>query len=156
MEEKKNVCEGTGKIEEKSEAVTKKGDKYWKFKVNNKMFSLFEYPAGHDVSVGDNVKMYWTEKESTSNNQPVTYRNINSIFKTDENLAGATLEPVPMKGAEYKHQPNDPFLGMVFNKAVDCAIAHKGEGDKGNVDNWLEPLYLVAKRFYEEKKNGKA
>lgn len=82
-----NVCEGNGTIIQKSEAITKKGDKYWKFNIEvegkGKTYSLFEYEAGTKVSVGDQVKIFWTEKEGTFNNRPITYRNLNSICREE-------------------------------------------------------------------------
>jgi hypothetical protein len=80
MSEEK-VLDGFGVVEKKEECVTKKGDKYWKFVIDGKTYSLFEYPAGEKVSVGDNVKIVWTESEKESQYGPVTYKNLKSIFK---------------------------------------------------------------------------
>jgi len=83
------VFEGTGVIETKEEAVTKKGDKYWKFTVDGKKYGLFEYEAGTKVSSGDNVKMYWHETEGQGTHGPITYRNLKSIYKSEDAASGS-------------------------------------------------------------------
>jgi len=76
----------TGTIVSKEECVKKNStDKYWKFKIKlrgqgEKMMSLWEHPAGIDVSTGDNVEVFWTDKQSGT----TTYHNINSIAKRKE------------------------------------------------------------------------
>ncbi len=78
------VHDGTGTIQEKTEQVTKKGDQFWKFKIDEKTYSIFEYKAGELVKSGDKVKMIWTETEGTGRHGPVTYRNLRSIFKEED------------------------------------------------------------------------
>ncbi len=86
-----DIKEGKGTIEEKSEAVTKKGDKYWRFKVDGKYYSAFEYAAGLDVSVGMKVNMVWTETPNPKNaNSP--YRNLKSIYQGTDPIAGKSDE----------------------------------------------------------------
>ena len=66
---KNEVFEGKGKIESKEEGKSQKNEKYWKFKITlkgeetAKTFSLWEYEAGTGISKGDEVGMFWTEKE---------------------------------------------------------------------------------------------
>ena len=84
------VHDGTGTIQEKTEQVTKKGDKFWKFKIDEKTYSIFEYKAGELVKTGDKVKMVWTESEGQGKFGPVTYRNLRSIFKADESNTDTT------------------------------------------------------------------
>ena len=63
------VYDGTGTITEKTEQLTKKGDQFWKFKIDEKTYSIFEYKAGELVKTGDAVKMIWTEKPNPKNPQ---------------------------------------------------------------------------------------
>jgi len=144
MTEDKKVCEGSGTIESKAEAVTKKGEKYWKFTVDGKIYSLFEYEAGHDVGAGDNVKMFWTETVSNYDNKTVTYRNLNSIFKSEEtpvekiednpNLKMGNIVPPTQeqnqKVNDFKAAEADKFeLGMAKNNAtlIFCEILEKND-----------------------------
>jgi len=71
--------EGTGVVEEKSENKTKKGDLYWRFKIDGQTFGLFEYKAGESVKVGDRVYYVYTESQGQGAHGPITYRNLKSI-----------------------------------------------------------------------------
>ena len=92
--------DGIGTIESKEESLKKDGEKYWKFKIilegepDALTFSLWDYKVGQEVSTGDDVKVFWTEKAGQGLHGTLTYRNINSIGsldkyakKTDEQLA---------------------------------------------------------------------
>ncbi len=89
--------EGVGVIEEKSEAMSKKG-KFWKYKIRladedfARTFNFFDYDAGTQVSVGDKVKLYWYENEADIGFGLQTFRNLKSIFKTN-----GTPDPVLSK-----------------------------------------------------------
>ncbi len=109
----KKVCEGKGIVEEKSEHITKKQDKYWKFKIGGKTYSIFEFEAGKGISVGDEVQMYWTEKEGSYEGKPITYRNLNSISSIGDSRISKT-------DAELEQE----------NKQVDKAIGGSGEPPK--------------------------
>ncbi len=84
------VHDGTGTIQEKTEQTTKKGDLFWKFKIDEKTYSIFEHKAGELVNSGDKVKMIWTETEGTGRHGPITYRNLKSIFKAEEDNTVST------------------------------------------------------------------
>lgn len=129
-----NEKEGKGQISEKSEAAKADGTKYWKFKINmveiektklevpkNTSFSLWEYPAGHDVSVNDVVQIFWTEVPGTGKvGQPITYRNLNSIAK-GESIGVPKVIPTV---ADYDHKKRREIMkGQCFNKTVDICIA---------------------------------
>lgn len=86
-----DIKTGKGTIEEKSEALTKKKDKYWKFKIDNHYYSAFEYKAGEGVSIGDEVNMVWTETPNPKNAEH-PYRNLKSIYKGDDPLEGKSDE----------------------------------------------------------------
>jgi len=126
----KDVKEGAGVIESKAEAVTQGGDKYWKFKIDGKMFSLFNHEEGNGVSVGDSVGMYWTETQKGN----ITYRNLSSIFKQEVPVETVSDTPqpapaqtttqklVPPKNAsvqDFQTKDADKFeLGMAKNNAA--------------------------------------
>jgi len=134
-----NVFEGYGIIETKEEAVTKADKKYWKFKINvnyinknpvaheSKTFSLWEHPAGNDVSVGDKVQIFWTEKPGVGQFGAITYRNLNSIAKVDsKEIKSEEVQPVKdyKKVDEFAVKRANEFLwGQCFNKSCDLLIA---------------------------------
>ena len=87
-----NVLEGNGIIENKEEAMSKKG-KYWRYKIRMDSdldakyptsFSMWEYDAGKEVSVNDRGKVTWEENPwKNALGKDVTYGYIKSISKTD-------------------------------------------------------------------------
>lgn len=81
MAEAKEVLEGTGIVDNKEEAIKKDGTKYWKFKIDGKTFSCWEYDMGNSVSKGDKVGLFWTEAPGPGT---VVYRNITSIYPQEE------------------------------------------------------------------------
>ena len=147
------VKEGYGRVEEKSEAVKKNGEKYWKYKiilegaVNPLTFSQWNYDDGKDVPVGKVNRITWTEKEGQGSHGPITYRNINSIYKeekdpnlgTDKELASQAPNET-MKDVIHKEKvdvakgggvaPSSTYnqgarIGMIYNNAVLLCIAEK-------------------------------
>ena len=101
--------------------------------------------AGHDVSIGDTVQMYWTENEGTGQFGPVTYRNLNSIFK------GETVK-TPEVNKDFKtvdeyqdSRKTDIIKGQCFNQAVDVCLA-KGLDFKDNFEEVFNSLYTLAKK----------
>ena len=116
------VKEGFGKVEEKSEAVKKDGtDKYWRYKIALNdgevlTFSQWKYDEGKEIHLGDEVKLFWTEKEGQGVHGPVTYRNINSIGPTEAYKANA--EPVISKKSDKE----------LANEAPKSTILHKENG----------------------------
>jgi len=102
----KEVKEGTGIIENKEEANSKKG-KYWRYKIRMNddkdakyptSFSMWDYEGGSKVSVDDEVKVFWEENAGKNKvGQEVTYRNIKSIglvkdYEPDPRLGNMTNE----------------------------------------------------------------
>ena len=121
-----DVKEGTGTIESKTESVTKKGDKFWKFKIDGKTYSLFEFEAGRDVEIGDQVKMFWTETEGAGQFGAVTYRNLNSIFKEADTTGGAVGGTKPASEVEYRTETNE-HLENIANELRRIADKMKGQ-----------------------------
>ena len=105
-----DVKEGNGIIESKTESVTKKGDKFWKFKIDGKTYSLFEFEAGREVEAGDQVKMFWTETEGAGQFGAVTYRNLNSIFKEADTTRGAVGSTKPASEVKLKIDTSNESL----------------------------------------------
>jgi len=147
------ICEGKGIIEKKEEATSKKG-KYWKFQVNlielekakvepkSMTLSLWEYEAGHDVSVGDTVSMFWTEKERTGNYGPVTYRNLNSIAKGETIPSIKDMKTV----ANFKDDRIDAIIkGQCFNGAIKICLT-KDLDFKDHFEGVFNSLYALAKK----------
>ena len=147
------IKEGTGTIDEKSEAVTKKKDKYWKFKIDGLSYSMFEHEAGTNVGVGDKVKMYWTEKPGVNPNSgdPIVYRNLTSIGK-EENYEEKTPEQLIKVENEVKSQSSyTPTLDT--NTSIVRQVLYKVAGEilvKGTpseeVNKYVKEL---EKGFYE-------
>lgn len=141
-EEDKKVCEGSGLLEKKEECLTKKGDKYWKFIIDGKTFSLFEYEAGLGISVGNQVGMYWTETQGDFNGKPITYHNLNSIYLLEDEVVKTNTEAKNTTPSQFKQEKNmqavkdyaekdaDKFeLGMAKNLAGEilCQLVAKGK-----------------------------
>lgn len=167
------VFNGNGTITEKSEKVKGDESKYWSFKItmssidgiriqkesqkaNN--FSLWEYPAGNDVSVGDKVELFWTEKEYTNQfGNPGVYRNINSIAKTNNNeVKGEIIKDVPtvadyVNREEIKEKKrNDAILfGQCLN--LVCATCFEKEMNvKENLEPMMNNLFPLAKELRDK------
>ena len=112
-----DIKTGKGKIEEKNEAVTKKGDKYWKFKIDGSYYSAFEYAAGLDVSVGMDVNMVWTETPNPKNaNSP--YRNLKSIYQGTDPIAGKSDEELANTQKEVDRVSGGNRGGVIASKST--------------------------------------
>lgn len=162
--------EGIGIIEEKIEAMSKKGA-YWKYKIilegkgNPNTFNFFDYEAGSKVKTGDKVKVYWYENEGEYEGQPITYRNVRSIFKVngdfqdpvlskksdthlakeekeaDENIGDgkrASPSPPPASPAKYVSYSEGARFGMTLNNSVALCIAE----NKTTIKDIEERFYL--------------
>jgi len=83
------------KIEE-IEYVEKNDKKYYKLKIDGKSFTAFDGALGFfqlkdgKILVGYDAKVVYTEKSSTYNNKPVTYRNIDGFEEIKEGKAEVT------------------------------------------------------------------
>jgi hypothetical protein len=133
------IKEGRGIVAEKSEKV-KEGtkDKFWKFKINvteeenvavepkeyPTSFTLWEYPAGIDITVGDTVQMFWTEKPGSYEGKAITYRNINSMAKIEERV-GTKLDPAKIERITPREE-HGAWFGMVVNQTCE-QIRHSEE-----------------------------
>ena len=149
------IHEGKGTVEEKSEGKKKDGEKFWKFKINGKQFSLWDYEAGTQIELDQEIYMYWTEKPGTSSGREVTWRNINSIMPiedasalSDKKLAEVEKE-VDKNIGSGKATTRDSFTegvrnGMLFKAAVDVAIYNAGQANKAvdvaNIEKWFNSL----------------
>ncbi len=90
MEESNQIKEGEGTVEKKNEAYTKNENPYWKFVIDGKTYSLFEYEIGKGIGEGDKVGMFWKEHIGDYKGNKVTFRNLTNIFRKDS--AGAVTE----------------------------------------------------------------
>jgi len=108
------VKEGLGTIEEKSEAMSKKGE-YWRYKIRMDgdedakyptSFSMWDYEAGNKVKVGDYVKVFWEENPGKSHGKDITYRNLKSIGTSDK------YEKDPKLGSDEQLGRNAPKESM--------------------------------------------
>ena len=110
----KEIRDGIGTIESKEESVKKDGDKYWKFKIilegeqNALTFSLWDYKVGQEVNQGDDVKIFWTEKAGQGLHGTLTYRNINSIGRTDKYGGDYTTGKTDEQLAKLEKEGNPP------------------------------------------------
>jgi len=175
------ICEGEGLIEKKEENTTKKGDPYWKFVIDGKTYSLFEYEAGKGVRVGDHVGMYWTESQRSFGGKPITYRNLNSIFEkpieeetvkdtppVKKAFPGVDTTPAtPPKDIksvnDFKSKEADIYeLGMAKNNAtfVFCKLVEKSgsleeveEYIKTNGDKWDKLVVALYERGKKIRKD---
>ena len=109
--------EGSGIIDEKIEAKTKKDKLYWKFKINGMTFNMFEYDAGTKVSTGDKVKYFYIENKGEFQGNEVTFRNLKSIFKDTEYE----------NGDEYEHKRSIATMSVPFEPSHSGEIEHKGQ-----------------------------
>ena len=137
-DQKPTPLQGEGTLEQKEEALKKDGTPYWKFKIDGKTYSLFEYELGHGVKVGDKVGMIWIEKEGKSaQGGSITYRNLNSIYPLGElpnvpveEVSGQPTQSAPQQAPkppvqnqqavmDYKARDADKYeLGMAKNNAA--------------------------------------
>ena len=157
------VNEAKGIIISKEEALTKKDKKYWKFKIEREgkadMFSLWEYEAGEKVSVEDQVKLFWTEKEGTGKmGQPITYRNLNSIYREDEapveeveaSHSHPGVAPKPENGGGSGNYNEGAKIGMLFNNAVQLCIAEK-KTKVEDIEGWFNTLRALLSQLEARK-----
>ena len=113
-------------MEEKSEAIKKDGsEKYWKYKIQvaggpTLTFSQFKFDEGKEIHVGDEVKLFWIEKQGQGAHGPITYRNINSIGPVEAYKRNA--DPVISKQTDQE----------LANQAPKSTIVHE-ETDVGGV-----------------------
>jgi hypothetical protein len=70
-----------GKIESKEEKGSAKGT-FFKVKVNNLTFNVFNEKLFPLLKLGDNVKVTYTESQGDFNGKPVTYKNVVNIEKS--------------------------------------------------------------------------
>ena len=135
-----NVLEGVGIIEEKSEAMSKKG-KYWRYKIrmDNDLdakyptsFSMWEYEAGKEVSVDDHIKVTWEENPGKNAvGKDVTYRNIKSISKTDTVVVESVRDPKLGTDSQLASQAPKEAMKEVLHK-------EKGEGGGSPITSYKE------------------
>jgi hypothetical protein len=138
--QKQPTKNGTGTVEKKKEAVSKKGDKYWKFVIDGLMYFLWDYEIGVDINVGSQIQAEWYETNGQGRNGPVTYRNLTNLVKietTEETVEQANPSPkveANLKPGEsyntsqpqqnqavkdFKEQDADKYdLGMAKNNAA--------------------------------------
>jgi len=107
--------ESSGVIEEKSEAAKKDGDKYWKFKIDGKTYSLWDYDKGINCHVGDEVRITYTQKESEFKGKKVVYRNISEILLLRCCLEEVIGDSNSNHEEQIKNQP-DPLAKQGLNK----------------------------------------
>ena len=76
---------GTGIVEEKGEKLTKKGDKFFKLKIDGITGSLFDAEMGDTFSVGDRVQYKGTNNPSTNpvTNKEIVFHNFTNIEKLE-------------------------------------------------------------------------
>ena len=163
------VFNGTGVIEEKIEAMSKKGA-YWKYKIvlegkdNPNTFNFFDYEVGSKVKTGDEVQIFCNENEGTFKGEPVTYKNLKSIFKIDDTKVDSVLSKKsdkelakeekevngggrasPSPQPTYKSYSEGARIGMIFNNAVQLCIA---ECKYTNLD--IEKRFTSLKKLLDE------
>ena len=132
-QEQEIILDGVGAIEHKDECLTKKQKKYWKFVINGQTYSLWEYDAGLNVSIGMVVNMTWTENPGTGKNGPITYRNLKAIYPADPNAPQPAAQPATTTPTQptqaipqgqplvddFKKKESDKYeLGMAKNNAA--------------------------------------
>ncbi len=169
-----NVFEGKGIILEKQEKAKATGDKYWRFKVKvtqkekqktdeTLTFSLWEYPAGHDVSVNDKVEIFWTEKDGGLNQHgaKVTYRNLNSIASIAKDavpsVQGSITNNVPVEKVEavmspgelHNRKQDEILFGQVLNLSFQW-IMNERRIEQSPAVTFDENFDKVFKHFYEK------
>lgn len=105
--------------EEASTAADKGGKLYWKFKIqldghqNPLSFAAWEHAAGVNVSVGDQCKVIWIEKDGSGVYGQVTYRNIKSIEKLPVGGgASGGQSPTPPASAPVQRQAPQSSTGL--------------------------------------------
>jgi hypothetical protein len=127
MENAKQNMEAMGSIEKKEQALTKSGDKYWKFTIDGRNFTLFD-ADDRGLEVGDEVKISFHETQKGK----FIYRNINGIVKSDNVTEEKVVSNAPplksvaqvtAKGeanlTEYKEKEADVYeIGMAKNNAA--------------------------------------
>lgn len=160
--------EGVGTIEEKSEAMSKKG-KFWKYKIKlvdedfARTFNFFDYDAGIGASVGEKVKLYWYENEADVGYGLQTFRNLRSIFKTNgvpdpilskqsdkelsktEREINAKSEQESKVGGGRLSYNEGARIGMLFNCSVELCIA---ENKTTNSD--IKNRFISLKKLLDE------
>jgi hypothetical protein len=116
-----------GVVTGKEEAVIKTGDNagnaYWRFTIEGKKFSLWDYNKGKDIKSGTAVEVLFTETVGQGQRGEVTYRNIKDI-RTIESKVEVTTERVNDSAdlappPTYDELTADKFeLGMAKNNAA--------------------------------------
>ncbi len=126
---------GTGTIEKKTDTVTRKGDLYYKLKIDNRTYNCFDrteafgkLKAG-DFPAGTVVSYNYTETVSGEN----TYKNLTDLVKVE----GAKAEAFVKKATETRNKTGDQIVRMnaltnaigffVLNKEVVAMNLKKGE-----------------------------
>ena len=148
---------GTGNIESKEEGSSKNGP-YWKYTINGKIFSFWEYDEGQKIKVGDNVKMEWEEKEGQGSHGPITYRNLKCIYKTNDSRSSTSDEDLAKEEKEVSRQMGGGVAphgtsysegakeGMFWNNAIALCISEK----KSNVRD-IQAWYHRLKKGFEDR-----
>lgn len=122
------VYEADGEVQSIEKANKATGELYYKVKINDTNFSVWEPEIMKGITLNDEVRILYTEKQSTYKGNKVTYRNIKTIKRAgdvQEEYIGDV--PAPIKKAINNivngEQNDRREIGFSFGMAVNSAAA---------------------------------